>query len=309
MTPLAVLVLIGLFYSILYLADTLLRTNPSTSRRYLLTLRRLGLEVSLLTVRWSTTRFNSSLQRLAEIRPRLTRAWFSLGGLVTSLLMVPSCLILLVSLIQHLQPRNLSLSTQTQPLLQPVVPGLNLPASHLAHYILALLLASLYHEAGHAVAAFNCNLRMSSSGVMVMAVFPAAFVELPTAELESRTEWQQLRVFSGGVWHNIVMATIASLLSLYLLPPLLSPLYSTGLGLSLTSLSPTSSNSRESSPLPASALVLAPLSASSSSSSSSTRACCSLICFWILLKFRGFSKCLIPMIVLSQYKSIDGLCY
>ena len=241
MTPLAVLVLIGLFYSILYLADTLLRTNPSTSRRYLLTLRRLGLEVSLLTVRWSTTRFNSSLQRLAEIRPRLTRAWFSLGGLVTSLVMVPSCLILLVSLIQHLQPRKLSLSTQTQPLLQPVVPGLNLPASHLAHYILALLLASLYHEAGHALAAFNCNLRMSSSGVMVMAVFPAAFVELPTAELESRTEWQQLRVFSGGVWHNIVMATIASLLSLYLLPPLLSPLYSTGLGLSLTSLSPTSS--------------------------------------------------------------------
>ena len=39
----------------------------------------------------------------------------------------------------------------------------------------------------------------TSAGVMVVAMFPAAFVELPTAELESRTAWQQLRVYSGGV--------------------------------------------------------------------------------------------------------------
>ena len=236
MTPLTLVALLGLVYSLLYLADTLLRTQPSTATRYLLTLRRLGLEVSLLTVRWSTTRYNSSLHWVAGLRPGLTKIWFSLGGLVSCLIMVPSCLLLLLSLYQHLQPSPLP----SQPLLQPVLPGVNLPPSHLLHYILALLMASVYHEAGHAVAAFNCNLRMSSAGVMVVAMFPAAFVELPTAELESRTAWQQLRVFSGGVWHNIVLAATASLFSLSL-HLLLCPLYTTGLGLTVTSLSPASS--------------------------------------------------------------------
>ena len=235
MTVLTVLALVGIFYSLLYLADSVLRTNPSTCSRYLLTLRRLGLEVSLLSLRVSTTRYNSSLQSLAELRPSLTKLWFSLGGLVSSLLLLPSCLLLLLSLYQHLQP-----SQPSQPVLQPVLPGVNLPPSQLLHYLLALLLASLYHEAGHALAAFNCNLRMSSAGLMVVAVFPAAFVELPTAELESRTAWQQLRVYSGGVWHNTVMACTASLLSL-LLPCLLSPLYSTGRGLTVTGVAPGSS--------------------------------------------------------------------
>ena len=75
MTGLTILALLGLFYSLLYLTDTVLRTCPSTSTSYLLTLRRLGLEVSLLTVRWSTTRYNSTLHHLANLTPGLTRLW------------------------------------------------------------------------------------------------------------------------------------------------------------------------------------------------------------------------------------------
>ena len=235
MTGLTVLGLLGIFYSLLYLADTVLRTNPSTSTRYLVTLRRWGLEVSLLSLRWSTTRYNTSLQYLAELRPGLTRLWFSVGGLVSSVLLLPSCLLLVLSLYQHVQS-----SQSSQPVLQPVVPGVNLPPSHLLHYLLALLLASVVHEAGHAVAAFNCQLRMTSAGLMLVAVFPAAFVELPTAQLQSRTAWQQCKIYSGGVWHNLVLALAASLLSLSL-PALLSPLYVTGLGLRVSQVTPGSS--------------------------------------------------------------------
>ena len=46
-------------------------------------------------------------------------------------------------------------------LLQPVLPGLNLPASQLVHYLTSLTLASVYHEAGHAVAAYNCDIKVS----------------------------------------------------------------------------------------------------------------------------------------------------
>ena len=50
MTPLELLSLLGILYSLLYIVDTFLRTNPSTSLRYLLRLRRLGLELSLFQV-------------------------------------------------------------------------------------------------------------------------------------------------------------------------------------------------------------------------------------------------------------------
>ena len=50
MTPLELLSLLGILYSLLYIVDTFLRTNPSTSLRYLLWLRRLGLELSLFQV-------------------------------------------------------------------------------------------------------------------------------------------------------------------------------------------------------------------------------------------------------------------
>ena len=50
MTPLELLSLLGILYSLLYIVDTLMRTNPSTSLRYLVRLRRLGLELSLFQV-------------------------------------------------------------------------------------------------------------------------------------------------------------------------------------------------------------------------------------------------------------------
>ena len=46
-------------------------------------------------------------------------------------------------------------------LLQPVLPGLNMPASQLLHYVTSLSLASVCHEAGHAVAAFNCDIKVN----------------------------------------------------------------------------------------------------------------------------------------------------
>ena len=56
-----VITVLGICYSLLYIVDTFLRTNPNTSLRYLLKLRSLGLEISLLQVRWSTTMYNTVL--------------------------------------------------------------------------------------------------------------------------------------------------------------------------------------------------------------------------------------------------------
>ena len=101
-TPLMVISVLGICYSLLYIVDTFLRTNPSTSLRYLLKLRPLGLEISLLQVRWSTTRYNTVLHRLSQYQPRLTSIWFSVGAVTSSLLMIPSMLLLTFSFWQHI---------------------------------------------------------------------------------------------------------------------------------------------------------------------------------------------------------------
>ena len=111
MTPLELVSILGILYSLLYIVDTFLRTNPSTSLRYLLKLRRLGLELSLFQIKYSTTRYNSGLQIMAGLRPGLTRAWFSLGAVVSVLLMPASLVLLTLSLWQHLRSVSSLLSS------------------------------------------------------------------------------------------------------------------------------------------------------------------------------------------------------
>ena len=224
MSLITVITIIAVIYIILYLLDTGLKTNQS----YVRMLRSAGLEIGLFSVRWSTTRFNSSLHWVSQLRPGWSVSWFRAGAVVTSILVLPSMILLSVSVIQHLHHifRHED-SEGEEVMLQPVLPGVNLPSTHLLYYFTSLAMASLFHEAGHAVAGFSVNIRMVSAGLMVLAVFPAAYVELPTDQLMARAARHQLTVFSAGVWHNIVLAAAAWSLSL-ITPLLLAPVYSTG---------------------------------------------------------------------------------
>lgn len=206
------LAILGLVYSLMYLVDTLLRSHPSTSLRYLIKLRSLGLEISLFQVKWSTPRYNSTFQWMSQIHPALVRVWYSVGALVSTLLILPSILLLMHSLHQHLVPSDRNTTTD-RVVLQPVLPGVNLPTSELVYYLTSLLACSVYHETGHAVAAYNCGVKVLCAGLVVLAIFPAAYVELPTDQLQARSHLHQLRVFSAGVWHNIVLAGVAWLLA------------------------------------------------------------------------------------------------
>lgn len=62
-----------------------------------------------------------------------------------------------------------------------------------------------------------------------MLIIPGAFVDLSTEQVLNLPVWNQIKIFTAGVWHNIAL----SLLSIFLLlsnPYLLSPLYSSGQG-------------------------------------------------------------------------------
>ena len=68
---------------------------------------------------------------------------------------------------------------------------------------------------------------MVCAGLLVFAVFPAAYVELPTAQLVTKAPGHQLRVYTAGVWHNLVLALAAWIIAMAT-PTLLHPLYVTG---------------------------------------------------------------------------------
>ncbi|KIJ60749.1 hypothetical protein HYDPIDRAFT_98042 [Hydnomerulius pinastri MD-312] len=84
----------------------------------------------------------------------------------------------------------------------PIIPGVTVPLSHLPLIILALCVSQIVHEAGHAITAALHRIPMLSSGVSVTLILPAAFVVLPSARLEELLPRDRLRVVAGGCFHN-----------------------------------------------------------------------------------------------------------
>lgn len=81
--------------------------------------------------------------------------WYSLGTIITVLLFVPSLILLTSTAIVSFE--NMRQHKNEEAILQPVVPGVNLPSSDLPYYLITLLVCTVVHEIGHAVAAVRYN--------------------------------------------------------------------------------------------------------------------------------------------------------
>ncbi|UYV67333.1 MBTPS2 [Cordylochernes scorpioides] len=186
---------------------------------YLYFLERHNLQIKVGRLSWHTTAFNRTFYRLGLCSRRLWRTWFALGTLI-SCLAIPAALWTLVSTLLH----HFGQSPTQEAVLQPVLPGINLPLSHMFYYLAAIPICSIFHELGHAIAAAREHLKIQGSGILVLGIFPGAFVELLTEQVALLTPWKQLLVFCAGVWHNVVLA-LAALGLIWCLPLVVSPAY------------------------------------------------------------------------------------
>ena len=109
-------------------------------------------------------------------------------------------------------------------LLTPLVPGFNLPSNDLLHYFLSILFSMSFHEMGHALAAVAERVELRGFGVMFMFLLPGAYASLNTEDLETLPPARQLKVFTAGVWHNIVLCVLA-FGAMFFISFLLAPLY------------------------------------------------------------------------------------
>lgn len=109
-------------------------------------------------------------------------------------------------------------------ILQPLVPGVNLPLWHAPYLLLAAAIATVVHEAGHALAAAaDGDMRVVGVGGFLALFLPGAYVRIEGVDDAGR--WRALKVWCAGAWHNIVAAVVAAAATLAL-PLLLAPLYS-----------------------------------------------------------------------------------
>lgn len=204
-----------------------------------------GIYFGLFGVKVRTTLLNRPLIRVVGLLGRWwLRTWFALGAIFGICAMVAGFVMLLLLLAsthvgQHHMPRpqaaQISETSETDTLdpdernfagaeLVPVIPGLTVPLSHAFYLFITLLINGVLHEAGHALAAISENVSVEGSGMVLMIGYPGAFVELNSFQLSSRRPMQQLRIYTAGVWHNMVL-TIAGVCMIQMLPTVLSPWY------------------------------------------------------------------------------------
>lgn len=212
----------------LYLTDLTLRFHPCTKYWYTEFTARLGLSFDVLQARFFTQRLNNIFIYVSRFNCVPWTLWFSCGVIFSALFMVLSILLLSLSAYNTISRKPI----ETQ-VLTPVMPGINLPINHLGFYLLTLLLCAFLHEAGHALAAVCERVRLHGFGLFIFGLYPGAYVDLNSSDLQSLSPFSQLRVYCAGVWHNAVIALL-SVVVFYLLPVILSPAYDLGTGVGIT---------------------------------------------------------------------------
>ncbi|XP_062510663.1 membrane-bound transcription factor site-2 protease-like isoform X2 [Corticium candelabrum] len=196
-------------------------------QRYRLFLERYGLSVSLGRIQFYTNRVNHLLVRFSDFFPRRwLQAWFTVG-VVIGLVLIPLSVGVLVFTL-----RSFIVSSDEEardPLLVPVLPGVNLPWSQLVYFLVTIAVSGVLHELGHAVAAVSENVHIDGVGLFFFVMYPGAFVDLHTQHVTTLNSIQKLRIFCAGVWHNVIIVFVC-LLALYCLPWILFPLFTSTQG-------------------------------------------------------------------------------
>lgn len=106
------------------------------------------------------------------------------------------------------------------PLLIPIIPGINVPFDTIISFWVRTILSCCIHEIGHAVAAMKEKLPIKSFGFFLILIFPGAYVTIDES-LEYYPPYSQLKIYAAGVFNNILFFLLCCLFMKYL-PTILS---------------------------------------------------------------------------------------
>nr|CAI5853958.1 unnamed protein product [Callosobruchus analis] len=229
------LLVIAVIYGVLLFFDNFFKTCMHYP--YMKFLEETGIQLKFFSLCWKTKAFNRTLLRWGNASPRYLQLWFKIGTRFTIIVFPFSLFLLLYSIFVNITSKGDSTSSQF--VLQPVLPGVNLPASELTYYSLTLILCTVVHEIGHALAAVLYDVNIIEVGANVVFVLPFAYVNLCTDRFLALRPKHALTILCAGVWHNIVLSIFASFLY-FVLPTLFSLCFHVNNGVSITDITKNS---------------------------------------------------------------------
>ena len=80
------------------------------------------------------------------------------------------------------------------------------------------------------------QVRVDGFGLFLILIYPGAYVNLSSEQLQIISPIRQLRIYCAGVWHNFIIVLVA-IAMLFVYPYALMPFYTKGKGVVITSVS------------------------------------------------------------------------
>ena len=107
----------------------------------------------------------------------------------------------------------------------PVIPGVTISFQTLPYFMVAIMIAALFHEFGHGIAARTENVTLKSTGLFVFLLFFGAFVEPNEESLKQSSNRSKMRIMGAGGLANML---VVFLLLIILIIPIGFPLLIAG---------------------------------------------------------------------------------
>ncbi|XP_059622487.1 membrane-bound transcription factor site-2 protease [Phlebotomus argentipes] len=177
---------------------------------YRLFLEGTGFTVKFLRLEWYTTALNRALVKWSSSSPRLLSRSFDLGVYSALFLLPVSLGALLWSFFSSWASPGVTEAAGVQ--MEILLPGVTLPLDEIHYYLFTLLISSVVHELGHAVAAVLEDVPLLGFSVRVYFFLPVALTELSSEQLAGLKAWRKLRVLCAGIWNNLALGLIGFLL-------------------------------------------------------------------------------------------------
>lgn len=100
----------------------------------------------------------------------------------------------------------------------PIIPGVTISLSSLPMLILVIAIAALVHEGMHAFVGLLEGIKIKSSGIALITIILAPFVEIDEENFGKIKLRSKLRILSAGVGGNVVLAGVSIVMLLLALP-------------------------------------------------------------------------------------------
>ena len=157
-------------------------------------------------------------------RSRGYRIYEKISVILGFLLMIAS-----IATILYIVVEMLTLKPNQTPTiaLKPIIPGVTIGIDQLPYILIAIGISVAIHEIFHALSATSNNIRVKNGGILLLAIFPGAFVEPDDNEFNTLNTTGKLKIISAGIVINLILALISLPLSITL--PYLPSAFSQGI--------------------------------------------------------------------------------